>query len=608
MQLPSFYNTGMVLDKNAKIRGWASPGKTVTAVFLGQNYEAIADADGQFEFFLNAKDYGGPFTLTVGDKVFRDVYIGRVWLCGGQSNMEERINRVFFRDDEVPDDPRIRVFQVEKGLNFNSPAKDVKGRWHTATGDFLNNIYAVPYFFARKLLEELGDDVPIGLICAAAGGTPIEGWLPEEILRDEFPRYYIDLQQVKKPGYVEKCVEDAEINKRRWMAELNEKDAGLSEEWFRPSYDDSDWESRPLLDSSGFPNHGSVWLRKKITLPAKPTSPTVLNFGRVENSVTVYVNGVEVVHIDYMFPPCACVLPKELLKKGVNTVVVRVVGEKNPPAIVPGKEYVLKLPETGLDLNTDWKRRTGIKMPPAPTDAWFYGQPSGVYNHMLAPLLGCTIEGLIWYQGESNTKKPEEYEPMFKAFVKIIRENFGKNLPVIFTQLANYIDPNSTLSSQQPVPGESWAALREQQRQCLKIPTTAMAVAIDCGEYNDLHPADKKTVGERLALHALQLVCGKEIISEGPVVEKAVYKNAQLTIHFKNAQNLWAKNGHPLLDIIDDTGRLHRLYATIKNDTLICEISEKPVKVRHGYTDCPAVTLYNASNLPASPFEVKVDY
>lgn len=614
--LPAVFGDGMVLAKNARVWGWTTPGRGVSADFLGKKYETTADAGGKFSFLFESANFGGPFSLKIEEKIIRDVYIGRVWFCGGQSNMENPLSRSRLAFGEfIEDDGRIRIFQADKNVEFNAPKKDVGGKWHAACGDFLEHMYAVPYFFARKLLAHLsksGGNEKIGLVCAPAGGTPIEGWLPEEIIRAKFPEYLDDLAVVKQPGLVARQTEDAENAKQAWFLELNGKDDGLKEKWFDKNFDDSEWESRPLLDNTNFPAHGSVWLRRKIHVSKNAEIGSVsntnrndldiLNFGRIEDSVSVYINGVEVLHVPYQYPPCTCVLPKNLLVSGENTIAVRVIGECLNPRVVPGKECYIQTSGGLIWLDEGlWKYREGAEMPVCPPGVWFYSRPCGVYNFMLAPLLGLSVEGAIWYQGESNTYAPERYEPMFTEFVRFFRENFGENgenLPFIFTQLANFIDPNGD--------GENWAKLREAQRKCLKIPKTAMAVAIDCGEYNDLHPHDKKTVGDRLALHALRMVYGKKIISDGPTVTRAEYENSTLKISFENAQGLWARNGRPQLELIDENGGVRAVFAQIKNGGLIAECKTKPARVRYNWTDCPAATLCNAANLPASPFEFEV--
>jgi sialate O-acetylesterase len=446
IMLPAFISDGMVIGKQARIWGTATPGLEIKLEFLSKTYATVADAAGRFEFNLSSPEYGGPHTMTIGDRAIRDVYIGRLWFCGGQSNMEWPLHGVTeLLGSHIREDKRIRAFQVEKDLKFDGPAENVKGKWHTATGDFLQHLYAVPYFFARALLET-EKDIPIGLLNVAAGGTSIEAWLPEEIIK-EYPELYTRLEEVRAPGYMERLIGEAEA-------------AGTE-----------------------------------------------------------------------------------------------------PP--------------------------------------WFYTHPCCVYNHMLAPVLGVKPDGVIWYQGESNVGNPPMYKPLFTRFVELMRKYCGEDLPIIFTQLANFLDVACSVEV-----SEIWPRLREAQRQCLSIPNTAMAVIIDCGEEYDIHPRDKKTVGERLALHAKKMVYGYEIITDGPVFSHITLHGDHMAIHFNNAQGLWAKNGRPLVDLVAKDGTVHRLYAAVEKQTLIIKTGGLDVKkVRFGWTDCPPVTLYNAHNLPASPFE-----
>jgi len=598
IKLPSFFSNGMVIGKKARIWGWGKPGQTVNIQFLGKNYESVCGAQcGRFDVEVTASEFGGPHTMTVGDAIIQDVYVGRVWFCGGQSNMETPISRTrMLLDKYIIDDSRIRAFQVEKGLNFDAPAADVKGEWRTATGDALDELYAVPYFFAKQLLED--DSTPIGLLCAPAGGTPIQGWLPEDIVKN-YPEYYEELLPVKSPGYIDQATAEGNERVQAWHNELSAEDSGLAQGWQSPGYDDSGWENRMLLDTAGLPQHGAVWYRKRVTLP-KIEGDATLNFGRVINSVKVYVNGQQVCSVDYMYPPCVCKLSAGLLQAGENIITVRVVGDANAPSFVPGKEYALIYEGGKIDLSGMWKCHAGKEMPKCPPGVWFYGKPCGVYNFMLAPLLGYSIDGMIWYQGESNTARPQIYKTLFTQFVNHMRKHFGEGLSIIFTQLANLADPGN-------MPGENWAILREQQRQCLSIQNTAMAVTIDCGEWNDLHPIDKKTVGERLALCARRLVYKQDVVSDGPIATNAEYQDGVLTISFSHGTGLWAKGGFPLIDVVDSTAHVHRFYAATQNEKLVAVIGDiKPTTVRFGWADSPAVSLYNAYNLPASPFELKI--
>ncbi|MCL2363519.1 MAG: sialate O-acetylesterase [Defluviitaleaceae bacterium] len=599
--LPSIFSNGMVVGKKARIWGTANAGHPLTVRFAGKDYTIAADANGRFVCEMENDFYGGPHELIVGNHTIHDVYIGRVWLCGGQSNMETPLRRTRpLLDACIKDDTRIRAFTAAKNFDFNQPAADAAGSWHIATGDFLDNLFAVPYFFAREILDTLRDDVPVGLLCVAAGGTPIEGWLPEEIVRD-FPALYEKLETVRAPGYMERLSDEAVSAQAQWYAQLNEADELLDV----TCGDDADgWHARALLDDTDLP-HGAIWYRKKIVLPTAPVGASRLSLGRAQDSVKVRINGAEVISVDYQYPPCAGTVPEGLLRTGENEIHVRVVGSGQIPRFIPGKQYALTYTDTAgaahrIALDGEWQCRISAEMPPIAASPWFYGYPCGVYNYMLAPVLGYaggySVDGVIFYQGESNTGRPAEYAALFARFVAHLRDCLG-DVPVIFTQLANYIDPMST--------GENWAQLREQQRQCLQIPNTAMAIAIDCGEYNDLHPQDKQTVGKRLARHALNMAYSLDLPAQGPTISHATRDDNAITLHFNHARGLWAKNGRPQIELVTAQGTTHHEHAVIAGQTLVVTIDPANIKkIRFGWTDNPPVTLYNAHNLPASPFEI----
>ena len=605
LKLPAIFSHGMVINKNARIWGWAEPNTQITIKFQGKEYTATASPEGRFETTITTTTYGGPYNLTIGDITITDVHIGQVWLCGGQSNMEQPLSRTRpLLNPHIKPAPHIRAFQAEKGMSFSGPATDVKGSWQPATGDALESIFAVPYFFAKALAKSQ-INIPIGLVNVAAGGTPAEAWLPEDIIRT-FPELYKKLEPYKQPNFAITQEKSEEARVQEWHKTLQSKDMGLKEGWHAPDldYDDTDWEEKMLLDNSAL-EYGAVWYRQDIFLTRATKSPVELSFGRVVDSVQVYVNGEMVTAVDYQYPPCRCTIPANLLKIGSNTIAVRVVGSSNKPYIVPGKRYELTFKYGTIDLlgydgPWRWRRRQGCTMPYLEPAKWLYDIPTCTYNYMLAPVLGYSISGVIWYQGESNTGSPKGYKTLFEAFVAFLRQIYGEDLPVIFTQLANFTDPHGTT-------GENWAELRQEQSQCQEIPNTAMAVAIDCGEYNDIHPQDKKTVGERLALCARRLAYGEDIVTSGPVAQNIVICNGKLIIRFSNATGLWAKNGRPVLEVIDTSKVIHHLYANIEGETLTAHVNEIDAKhVRFAWTDSPAVVLYNAYGLPAPPFNVAI--
>jgi len=597
IRLPAIFSDGMVITKEARVWGWAKPGTAITANFMCKQYEATATEDGRFQFTIISAEYGGPHELTVGDKTISDVYIGKVWLCGGQSNMEQPLARTRpLLNAHIKDNPKIRAFHVEKGLRFDGPATDAVGNWQTATGEFLDSTFAVPYFFAQSL--DFGK-TPIGLINIASGGTPAEAWLPEDIIRT-YPDLYMKLEPYKQQGFAESQGKNETDRLQDWHNIMQSKDMGLAEGWYLPEYNHSHWEEKMLLDKNGRPEYGAVWYRKDISVPDNITGPITLSLGRVAERVQAYVNGELVAAINYQYPPCRCVVPEGLIKAGINTIAVRVVGASEKPFFVPGARYELTHKNGNISLLGPWKRRQGCTMSYIQPMIWPYRIPAGSYNYMLAPVLGYDVDGVIWYQGETNAPNPQGYKALFGAFISHIRKYYRGDLPVIFTQLPNYVDlTNAT--------GENWAQLRDEQRQCLEIPGTAMAVTIDCGEWNDIHPQDKKTVGERLALCAKRLAYGEDVVCSGPVANEVVIYNGEMKIYFDNGVGLWAKNGRPVVEVLDSKETVHHFYAKTECETLTAQIGTIDAqRVRFGWADCPTVVLYNAYGLPASPFNIPV--
>jgi len=403
IKLPTIFSDGMVIGKEARVWGWAEPLTRIIIKFAGKKYEAAAAADGRFQVTIASTEYGGPYELTVGDKIIKDVYIGKVWLCGGQSNMAQPLSRTRpLLDEHIKENANIRAFHVENGICFDGPKTDVKGSWQAATVEKLDSMYAVPYFFAQALDSH---KTPIGLINIASGGTPIEAWLPEEII-NTYPDLRMSLEPFKQQGFAENLEKNEAARLHNWHQIMQAKDKGLLEGWHHPDYDHSHWDEKMLLDNSGPIEYGSVWYRKNIVLSEDIIGPISLSMGCAVENVQVYVNGELVVTVAYKYPPCRCVIPEGLLKTGCNTIAIRVVGASEKAYFVPGKRYELTHKNGKISLLGPWRRRQGSSMPFIEPAEWLYRIPTGVYNYMLAPVLGYGIDGVTWYQGESNTGNP----------------------------------------------------------------------------------------------------------------------------------------------------------------------------------------------------------
>jgi sialate O-acetylesterase len=243
-------------------------------------------------------------------------------------------------------------------------------------------------------------------------------------------------------------------------------------------------------------------------------------------------------------------------------------------------------------------------MPPLRGETFIRWKPMGLFNAMIAPLLNYPIKGVIWYQGESNAGRPVEYRTLFPALIQDWRNHWKLgDFPFLFVQLPNFMEAKAQ-------PSESnWALLREAQLKTLSAPNTAMAVAIDIGEWNDVHPLNKKDVGKRLALAAQKVAYHDEnVVWSGPVYKSMQIDGNKIILSFTNiGSGLTTKGGEDLkaIAISDADKKFVWAQAKIDGDKIIVWSDKitNPVAVRYAWADNPeGVNLYNKEGLPASPF------
>lgn len=614
VKLPRLISNGAVLQRDTELKlwGWASAGETVELTFNEKKYTAQADTNGNWSILLPSQPAGGPFEMTFKGKneiSVKDILFGDVWVCSGQSNMELTMERVKEKYRTViarSENKNIRQFLVADKYDFKKEHQDLDaGNWVSANPETVLNFSAVASFFAKEIYEKY--QVPIGLINAALGGSPAEAWMSEDALI-KFPDLHKEAQRFKD----DKLIEEIETNDRNrsdtWYADLNSKDAGISK-WNNPDFDDSDWNEMNIpgywADESLGNVNGSVWFRKKITISASMTGkPGHLWLGRIVDADSAFVNGKFTGTISYQYPPRRYAFGADVLKEGENVIAVRVINSSGRGGFVPDKPYFLSVDNDTLDLKGSWKYRLGTTMPALGSQTFIRWKPVGLYNRMIAPLLNYSIKGVIWYQGESNTRNPKQYEELFPAMIRNWREKWKQgNFPFLYVQLANFMEPKVE-------PAESdWAATRQAQLKTLSVPNTAMAVIIDIGEWNDIHPLNKEDVGKRLALAARHVAYGdKQVVYSGPVYQSHKIKKNKVTITFSNTGSGLVSKGSNELKYFSIAGADKKFVwakATIKGNKVIIWSDEvsKPVVVRYAWADNPeGANLYNKEGLPASPF------
>ncbi|MBU9712014.1 sialate O-acetylesterase [Evansella tamaricis] len=613
MNISSILSDGMVLQRNAKVSIWGKSKsfQKIKVVFLEKIYETKTGENGNWEITLNGLEPGGPFQMVISDEnesVINDILIGDVWILGGQSNMQLPVNRTLdlFREEiKTVNQPYIRQFTVPQYYDFHHPKKDIHGgKWISANSDDVMFFSAVGYFFASELHKKY--EVPIGLILTAIGGTPIEAWMSENTLR-KIGGYEETLEKCKDDFYVSTTIKSEDESSGEWFKYLQENDPGLKEEWYHNSYSSKEWEEVEVpLSWEGTPLEdvrGSVWFRKEITIPDSLANfKGRLSLGTIIDADDTYVNGIRIGSTGYMYPPRRYEIPEGVLQPGKNIITVRVISTQNIGGFVKDMPYKLIVNGEIFDLKGTWRYRLGIRTNDLLPQTFFQYFPSGLFNGMISPLQNYKMKGVLWYQGESNTEHPQGYRELFEGLTKDWRTLWDiGDFPFIFTQLANFDTGKKNKES------NKWAELRDEQKAGLAVSNTGMAVAIDIGESNDLHPQDKKTLGKRLALCAQKLAYNENIVASGPIYKEMEIIEETVHIYFDHVgSGLISRNGElQQFMICGKDRRFYEAKAVISNNTVIVshEKIKSPVHVRYAWADNPkGANLYNLEGLPASPF------
>ena len=620
VRLPKLVGDGMVLQRDAQVKvwGWANNGEKVTINFNGKTYNTTAGTDGKWMVILSKLKVGGPYDMEINASnhiTLKNVLIGDVWVCSGQSNMELTMDRVKYKYPDVIvhcENPNIRQFEVPDRYVFESPQEDLEsGRWESVNPQSVLHFTAVGYFFAKDLYEKY--HIPIGLINASLGGSPAQAWMSEDALK-AFPAYLETANKYKDSDFRNKIAEHDKSVSDAWYNRLQQTDKGLAKEGEKPWYDTAcdpcGWSSMNLPGywaDQGLGNiNGVVWFKKEIDVPSSMTGkPARLWLGRIVDADTTYINGKQVGSISYQYPPRIYDVPSNLLTAGKNIIVVRVINNSGRGGFVLDKPYQLTAGEQTIDLKGQWQYKLGAIMNPLPGSTFIRWQPEGLYNGMIAPLLNCKIKGVIWYQGESNAGNSLEYQKLFPALIADWRQKWNQgDFPFLYVQLPNFMEAKDQ-------PSESgWAELREAQLKTLAVGNTGMAVALDIGEWNDVHPLDKEDVGKRLALAAQKVAYGDQnVVYSGPIYQSMKIEGNKIVLSFSNiGSGLIAKGGGELkyFAIAGADKKFVWAKATIDGNNVIVwsDRVASPVAVRYAWADNPeGANLYNKEGLPASPFE-----
>lgn len=511
VKLPALISDGMVLQREQPVKIWgtADAGESVSVTFMKKKYAATADNNGHWSVTLPSMKAGGPYLMRINDIKLNDILIGDVWLCSGQSNMELPVSRVtdmFATEINEYSNERIRQIIIPKVYNFHAPQETLSATsWKPMTQENVMNFSALAYFFAKEMYEKT--KVPVGIINSSWGGTPIEAWISEEGLK-EFPIYINDKRLYEDDAYCAHIKKLEGESFYRWNLSLYRSDAGLHEKtpWYASNYDDSNWQtvnmfSRTWGNDGLNPIAGSHWLRQNVEIPQTWNNKEVtLRLGCIIDADSVYVNGTFAGTTGYQYPPRIYRIPAGILKPGVNNITVRIISNGGQPEFVQEKPYKLICDDESINLKEEWKYRLGNPMPSAPNMMFFCYKPVCLYNAMIAPLQHYTLRGTVWYQGESNVSRRNEYATLLTTMMADWRRTFSQpELPFYIVELADYL-------SKEDISGrKAWAEMRlEQAKAAQTTPNAFLIRNNDLGEWNDIHPLDKKTLGRRVANKVLE--------------------------------------------------------------------------------------------------------
>jgi len=619
IKLPAILSDNMVLQRNTELRiwGWADKGEKINVIFNDIKRTAKAGKDGKWMVIFPAMKEGGPYSMSVKGKnviELNNIMVGDVWVCSGQSNMEWPLSRSDNAESEIAaaNYPDIRLFQCPHNVQF-APVDDVEsGEWKVCTSETVSSFSAVGYFFGRNIHKDL--NVPIGLLWTAWGGTVAETWISAESI-SQVRDFDGALQEMKKYD-PEQVVARRKAQIDSMLKTFGSDDKGLIDEkaiWAEPGLDVSKWKSMklPVLwESAGlYGLDGIVWFRKEFELPEDVASKgIVLHLGPIDDSDITWVNGKKVGEMTNKYSAERIyTVPAEVLKSGTNLITIRVEDTGGGGGIY-GKPEQMKIVsgDFNLSLAGPWKLRfssSDIKV-----DLTSFISPNSyptlLYNGMIHPFLHYPVKGAIWYQGESNAGRAYQYRTIFPMLINDWRAKWNNpEMSFMFVQLANYMKPPDE-------PEESeWAELREAQLMTLQLPETGMAVIIDIGEADDIHPKNKHDVGKRLALAALKIAYYKNIVYSGPIYKSMAIEGNKAIVDFDNTgTGLKCHDRYGYVkgfSIAGNDRKFHWAKAYIENNKVVVysDRINNPVAVRYGWANNPDdVNLYNNEGLPASPF------
>lgn len=623
--LPQMFQSGMVLQRGKPVPVWgkADAGEKIIIRINKYQVAVVADAKGNFRADLPAMKAGGPYTMMVGDITLTNVYVGDVWLCSGQSNIDVTIERVYPQYPQEIDafsNEKVRLFRVQNETDTHGVKDDIRPtsiNWKPLTKENAWLFSAVGSFLGKRMYEQTG--VPQGIIVNSWGGTPIEAWISKDSLMRDYPMQVKKLEIYQNDNYVRAQMQANNAASHQWDELLKASDPGYADF----SCDDTQWQQINQKNWM-WRGIGSVWLRQHIHIDKEHAGkPARLLLGTLFDQDITYLNGKEIGHTYYQYPPRRYDIPEGLLREGDNVIAVRFINKFGVAHFIPEKPYMIAfgddrfsqnpMPKDVIPLSENWKFHLGAEMPSCPSsDVSLQNMPTTLYNAVLYPLAPYAISGVVWYQGESNTGNPAPYADYLKKLMGCWRDTWkDPKMPFVIVQLANYDGRQQTgfprpITPQTEPVNSGWAQLREAQRLVAKDDSYAeLAVINDLGETVDIHPLRKKEVAERIGLCFDRLVYKNKKVKLSPEIVSIDVSG--IAIQLTLDQPIQEGELYTF-EVADEGNSIHNVSAVGKGNVItILNTPSAPRLIRYAWKDNPLqANVRSLNGLPMSSFELKI--
>lgn len=623
--LPQMFQSGMVLQRGKPVPVWgkADAGERIIIRINKYQVAVVADAKGNFRADLPAMKAGGPYTMMVGDIALTNVYVGDVWLCSGQSNIDVTIERVYPQYPQEIDafsNEKVRLFRVQNETDTHGVKDDIRPtsiNWKPLTKENAWLFSAVGSFLGKRMYEQTG--VPQGIIVNSWGGTPIEAWISKDSLMRDYPMQVKKLEIYQNDNYVRAQMQANNAASHQWDELLKASDPGYADF----SCDDTQWQQINQKNWM-WRGIGSVWLRQHIHIDKEHAGkPARLLLGTLFDQDITYLNGKEIGHTYYQYPPRRYDIPEGLLREGDNVIAVRFINKFGAVHFIPEKPYMIAfgddrfsqnpMPKDVIPLSENWKFHLGAEMPSCPSsDVSLQNLPTTLYNAVLYPLAPYAISGVVWYQGESNTGNPAPYADYLKKLMGCWRDTWkNPKMPFVIVQLANYDGRQQTgfprpITPQTEPVNSGWAQLREAQRLVAKDDSYAeLAVINDLGETVDIHPLRKKEVAERIGLCFDRLVYKNKKVKLSPEIVSIDVSG--IAIQLTLDQPIQEGELYTF-EVADEGNSIHNVSAVGKGNVItILNTPSAPRLIRYAWKDNPLqANVRSLNGLPMSSFELKI--